>query len=100
MPANQTQGGQSFEQDISRIAKLRRMCDFKMEPYDVSFLIGFIDRLWREYSRSNDESERLRAVAAYAEHRNDCFWWSPTRECTCGLFRAQGITASAAKVTQ
>lgn len=58
--SNFPQGGQSFEEDIARIAKIRRMCDFKLEPYDVSFLIGFIDRLWREYSRSNDEIERLK----------------------------------------
>lgn len=58
--ARVTQGGQSFEEDIARIAKIRRMCDFRIEPYEVGFLVGFIDRLWREYSRSNDEIERLK----------------------------------------
>lgn len=51
---------QSFEDDIGRIAQLRRLGPGRPDSHDVSFLLGFIDRLWKEYSHRGDEIDRWR----------------------------------------
>ena len=59
-PSNEPKTGQSsgdFDKDLARVNAIRNdlWLDDHASNHDVEFLIGFIDNLWREYSRANEK---------------------------------------------
>lgn len=68
--SNQPQGDSGFFTDLHRLGEIRSAHkapaasqDRPEWHSDVGFLLGFIDRLWNEYSRRGNELEPLQAAA-------------------------------------